>query len=56
MKSRSAVGAYMGHDKEPPQPHGPRQSGRPLIHSHSARPKRHLKGTAIKASRKRGMR
>lgn len=40
---KGAVGAYMGHDKEPPQPHGPRQSGRPLVHSHSARPKRSLR-------------
>ena len=44
--------AHMGHEKEPPQPHGPRESGRTLIHSHSARPKRHLKTS----SRKRGRR
>lgn len=53
MARKGAVGAYMGHDKEPPQPHGPRQSGRPPIHSHSARPKRALKGTSM---RKRGVR
>lgn len=52
MARKGAVGAYMGHDKEPPQPHGPRQSGRPPVHSHSARPKRALKT----GGRKRGVR
>ena len=44
-------GTYMGFEKEPPQPHGPKQGGRhPLMHSHSARPRRHVKVGA----RKRG--
>jgi hypothetical protein len=42
----------MGQEKEPPQPHGPRQSGKTLVHSHSARPKRRIKT----GSRKRGVR
>jgi hypothetical protein len=42
MANKKAFGG-MGHEKEPPQPHGPRQSGKVLIHSHSARPKRRMK-------------
>jgi hypothetical protein len=42
-----ARGNYLGHEKEPPQPHGGKGVGkgsrRPLVHSHSARPKRSLK-------------
>ena len=30
---------YMGFEKEPPQPHGPRPRGKVLVHSHSARPR-----------------
>lgn len=47
MAKSGAVGAFMGHDKEPPQPHGPKQHGRPPIHSHSARPKRTLKTSSM---------
>jgi hypothetical protein len=37
-------GKHMGHEKEPPQPHGPKVGGKhPPMHSHSSRPKRHLK-------------
>jgi hypothetical protein len=47
----------MGHEKEPSQPHGPRESGKTLVHSHSARPKRHIKGASMKPmGRKRGRR
>jgi hypothetical protein len=53
----SKVFLGMGHEKEPPQPHGPREGGRTVIHSHSHRPKRHMKGTAMKAkTQKRGRR
>ena len=52
MPKHGAVGGYMGHEKEPPQPHGPKQSGRPLIHSHSARPKRALKTGGGKRGRR----
>jgi len=39
----------MGHDKEPPQPHGPKQGGgHPLVHSHSFKPKRAVKGAGRK--------
>ena len=35
---------YAGPEKEPPQPNGPRVGGKhPPMHSHSARPKRHVK-------------
>jgi hypothetical protein len=41
--SRSLAGS-MGHESEPKQPHGPRVGGKhPPVHSHSARPKRHIK-------------
>jgi hypothetical protein len=44
---------YMGFEKEPPQPHGPKVGGRrPLMHSHSAHPKRHIRKGG---SRKRAM-
>jgi len=42
-RSRAGYGAWMGHDKEPPSRFGPRAGGRsPLVHSHSARPKRKI--------------
>jgi hypothetical protein len=37
MKAGNAP--YMGFDKEPPSAHGPKEAGRALAHSHSARPK-----------------
>jgi hypothetical protein len=40
---RSEYGS-MGHESEPTQPHGPRVGGKhPPLHSHSVRPKRHIK-------------
>jgi hypothetical protein len=43
--ARHGIAPYMGHEKEPPQPHGPKAGGRrPPVHSHSARPKRAIKG------------
>jgi hypothetical protein len=43
-------GNFAGHEKEPPSKHGGGKGGKhPPIHSHSARPKRHLK-----TGRKRG--
>jgi hypothetical protein len=34
----------LGHEAEPKQPHGPRVGGKhPPLHSHSVRPKRHIK-------------
>jgi hypothetical protein len=50
----SKVFIGMGHEKEPPQPHGPKESGKSLIHSHSHRPKRKMKGTAMKAISRKG--
>jgi hypothetical protein len=44
---------YMGFEKEPPQPHGPKMRGRSLVHSHSARPKHKL--STRKGGRKRAM-
>lgn len=42
-------GHYMGHEKEPPQPHGPKARGKkPPVHSHSAVPQRKI------ITRKRG--
>lgn len=36
-------GTYMGFEKEPPQPHGPKVGGKhPIAHSHSARPHRKI--------------
>jgi hypothetical protein len=36
---------YAGHEKEPPSAHGGKKGGKtPPMHSHSARPKRHMKG------------
>jgi hypothetical protein len=50
--ARKGIAAYMGHDKEPPQPHGPRQGGRtPSVHSHSARPKRRIKTSGKRGGR-----
>lgn len=44
MKAR---GNYLGHEKEPPQPHGGKGVGKrsrpPLVHSHSARLRRSIK-------------
>lgn len=34
---------YMGFEKEPPQPHGPRERGKVIVHSHSARPKHKIR-------------
>jgi len=35
---------FMGNEKEPPPAHGKRGGGRsPVVHSHSARPKRSIK-------------
>ena len=32
---------YMGFEKEPPQPHGPKVGGKaPVVHSHSMKPHR----------------
>lgn len=46
---RGPYGTYMGFEKEPPQPHGPKQGGKsPIMHSHSARPRRHHKVGARK--------
>jgi hypothetical protein len=39
-----ARGDYMGTEKEPPPVHGKRGGRRPVVHSHSARPKRSIKG------------
>jgi len=33
---------YMGFEKEPPTRFGPKESGSPLVHSHSKRPKRKI--------------
>lgn len=52
MKMKSGVAPFMGHEKEPPQPHGPKMTGRPLVHSHSARPKRALKTGGRKPGRR----
>ena len=54
----SKVFLGMGHEKEPPQPHGPKEGGKqPPIHSHSHKPKRKMKGTSMKPiMRKRGSR
>lgn len=45
-------GGLLGYEKEPSQPHGGKGVGKgsrpPLVHSHSARPKR-----ALKVGRKR---
>jgi hypothetical protein len=41
-----------GMEKEPKQPHGPKQGGKhPLFHSHSARPKRHVRTGHKKAAK-----
>lgn len=45
---------YMGFDKEPPSRFGPKESGRPLVHSHSTRPKRMIKTHGKRHGRKRG--
>lgn len=37
-------GHYLGHDKEPPSRTGKGGGKGPIVHSHSARPKRNLKG------------
>jgi hypothetical protein len=42
------VWAGMGHEKEPKQPHGPKERGKTVIHSHSHRPKRRIKGAAMR--------
>ena len=43
MARKGGVGAYMGHEKEPPKNHpGPRGGRAPLVHSHSAKPKRKI--------------
>jgi len=48
MARKAGLFPHMGHEKEPPQPHGPRPKGHPPFHSHSSRPKRHIKGGAGK--------
>lgn len=49
-----AHGHYDGHEKEPKQPHGPRVGGKaPLVHSHSARPKRNIRVGGKRMGRKR---
>jgi hypothetical protein len=35
-------GHYMGFEKEPPTAHGPKETGKSLVHSHSKRPKRKI--------------
>jgi hypothetical protein len=53
-KNVKTHGHFMGHEKEPPQPNGPRSEKRqkaPPVHSHSARPQRKL--AVRKMSRKR---
>lgn len=43
MAGSKGRGAYMGFEKEPPQPHGPKEGGRaPLVHSHSMKPHRKI--------------
>lgn len=37
--AKKGYGAFMGHDKEPPQPHGPKPGGKVAVHSHSAKMK-----------------
>jgi hypothetical protein len=51
-KKGKGYATYMGFDKEPSQPHGPKEKGRTLFHSHSARPvhKISLKKTSNKTS------
>lgn len=36
-KGGKGYATYMGHELEPPQPHGPKERGRAAIHSHSTR-------------------
>jgi hypothetical protein len=44
---------YMGFEKEPPQPHGPKVGGRaPVVHSHSMKPKRHIKAGGKRRGKK----
>lgn len=43
MAGKMTQGTFMGHDKEPPQPNGPKVRGKnPPVHSHSAQPKRKI--------------
>lgn len=46
--------AYMGFEKEPPSRFGPKETGRPLVHSHSKMPKRAVKIHGKKRSHKHG--
>lgn len=53
--ARGSRGHYLGTEKEPPSKH-PKPGGgtmRPVVHSHSARPKRSIKGTSMKRGGKR---
>ena len=53
MKRMHAGGHHLGHEKEPPQPHGPKERGKhPPYHSHSARP---VRKHVAKSGRKRPM-
>ena len=54
-KMGKGYATYMGFEKEPPQPHGPKERGNTIAHSHSAKPRHRLhvgkrtsKGTTLK--------
>jgi hypothetical protein len=39
MASMKGMTSGMGFEKEPPVQHGPKETGKALVHSHSKRPK-----------------
>ena len=53
MAKVASVAKYMGFEREPGVQHGPKESGKALVHSHSAKP-RHKIVVGKRHGRKRG--